>query len=77
MRGIDKLRRQVEVLPNVERTKAMVLGQGVAKSGAAAVGVAIMGVEPAVEKATSPLAKHIQRGEYLEDPDEPLALIVV
>ena len=75
VRGIEQLRHQVEALPNVERTKAMVLGQGVAKSGAAAVGVAIMGVEPAVEKATSPLARRMQKGQYLEDPDEPRIVV--
>jgi putative ABC transport system permease protein len=65
----QNLRRRIEDLPGVERTKALVVGQGVAKSGAGAVGVAVMGVEPSVESGSSPLSRKIISGSYLEDTD--------
>jgi putative ABC transport system permease protein len=63
------LRKRVEELPGVERTKALVMGQGVAKSGAGAVGVAVMGVEPAIEAVSSPLAQKLIAGSYLHQGD--------
>jgi len=69
------LRRRLEGLPEVERTKALVLGQGVAKSAAGAVGVALLGVEPAVEVHSSPLAARVEQGSYLDDPDAAEVLI--
>jgi ABC-type lipoprotein release transport system permease subunit len=59
------LRKQIERLPGVERTKALVLGQGVAKTGSGAVGVAVVGVEPDIERRTSPVPNKIVRGSYL------------
>ena len=63
------LRERIEAMVQVERTKAMVLGQGVARSGTGAVGVAVLGVEPGAEVASSPLATHVVRGRYLEEGD--------
>lgn len=63
------LRKEIEKLPGVERTKLLISGQGVARSGAGAVGVSVMGVEPSVEKITSPLAKNIIAGDYLAEKD--------
>ncbi len=66
---VRKLRHQVEQIPAVAKTKAIVVGQGVAKSSAGAVGVAISGVEPRVEQNTSPLSGKIIAGKYLADND--------
>ena len=71
----DSLRRQLEKLPFVKSTKLLLLGQGVARSGAGSAGVAIVGVEPSVEGETSPLAGHLIAGGYLEDSDGPLAVV--
>ncbi len=67
--GVSALRARIARLPGVARTKAMVLGQGVIQSGAGAVGAAVVGVEPAVERATSPLAGRIVAGRYLAPED--------
>jgi ABC-type lipoprotein release transport system permease subunit len=67
--GLDKVREAIEKIPEVERTKAVVLGQGVIKSGLGAVGVAVLGIEPSAEKGSSPMAKRIVAGAYLEDED--------
>lgn len=69
------LRNRIEKLPGVERTKLLILGQGVARSSAGSVGISIMGVEPSVEKVTSPLAVNIVEGKYLEDTDGPLVVV--
>ncbi|HUU01205.1 MAG TPA: FtsX-like permease family protein [Myxococcota bacterium] len=70
-----ELRKRVEGLPGVERTKALVMGQGVAKSGGGSVGVAVMGIEPAVEAVSSPLAKKLIAGSYLQDGDERKVIV--
>jgi len=67
--NLSSLRTEIEKLPEVERTKLLISGQGVARSGAGAVGVSVMGVEPAVEKMTSPLARNIIAGDYLDEKD--------
>ncbi len=60
-------RQRIARLPAVEEVKALILGQGVAQSSANGVGVVVMGVEPAIEARSSPLAKRIIRGSYLEE----------
>jgi ABC-type lipoprotein release transport system permease subunit len=72
---VAALRRTVEALPAVERTKILVLGQGLARSGSGAVGVAVVGVEPSVEARTSPLARRIVEGRFLEDGDDAVVVI--
>ena len=71
------LRKRIESLPGVERTKAMVLGQGVAKTGAGAVGVAVVGVEPDVERLTSPIPGKIVKGSYLSGAGKREVLVGV
>ncbi len=73
--NLSSLRTQIEGLPEVEYTKFLTLGQGVARSGAGAVGVSLMGVEPSVEKISSPLAGKIIAGDYLEDSDGSMVVI--
>ncbi len=63
------LRERIQRMDTVDQTKLLILGQGVANSGAGGVGVSMMGVEPSAEKRTSPLARHIILGSYLEDED--------
>jgi ABC-type lipoprotein release transport system permease subunit len=67
--NVEELGVEVESLPGVERSKALVVGQGVAKSGNGAIGVAIMGVQPSVEAKSSPFARKIIAGSYLKDHD--------
>ncbi len=73
--GVEGLRRNIEAMDSVERTKLLVLGQGVAMSGAGGVGVSIMGVEPSMELKTSPLARRMVAGEYLKDDDMRMAVV--
>lgn len=69
------IRKQLAAMPGVRETKALVIGQGVAKTGRGSTGGAILGIEPSVEVKTSPLAKRLVAGEYLEDGDTRLAVI--
>jgi ABC-type lipoprotein release transport system permease subunit len=73
--GLDEIRRRIEELPEVERTKILVLGQGVAKSGGGAVGVAVVGVEPSAELGSSPMHQKIIAGDYLADTDKRKVII--
>jgi ABC-type lipoprotein release transport system permease subunit len=69
------LSERIEQLPEVERTKGLILGQGVAKSGAGGVGVAVMGIEPKAEVISSPISKHIVLGKYLEAMDDRMVVV--
>jgi len=71
----DLLRSQIETLPQVERTKMIILGQGIARSGSGNVSATLMGIEPSVELETSPLARHMVEGRYLNDDDGPWVVI--
>jgi ABC-type lipoprotein release transport system permease subunit len=75
VRGVDSLRSRIDALPQVERTKLLVLGQGVARSARAAAGVSIIGVEPAAERKTSILARRITAGRYLRPGDRGKVVI--
>ena len=75
LRGVTALRHAVEAVPGVERTKLLVLGQGLARAGAGAVGVAVMGVEPGVEAGSSPLARRVVDGSFLADGDGALVVV--
>jgi len=70
-----ELRGDIEAIPGVEKTKLLIVGQGVALSVAGGVGVAIIGVEPAVELETSPIARRLIKGEYLTEYDEDYVVI--
>ena len=65
----ESLRFQSEKLPQVERTKLIIMGQGIARSGSGDVSATLMGIEPSVELDTSPLVRHIVEGRYLNDQD--------
>jgi ABC-type lipoprotein release transport system permease subunit len=69
----DSLRQRADVA----FAKRLINGQGMARSGAEATGVAIMGLEPDVERRLSPIADHIVEGEYLRDDDARWVLIGV
>ena len=64
--GERELREQVDALEGVENTKSIVLGQGIASTGAGTEAVAIAGVEPKVEASISPLVGRIRSGSYLD-----------
>ncbi|MEE8312000.1 MAG: FtsX-like permease family protein [Candidatus Binatia bacterium] len=67
--------RGVKGLEGVETVKLLTVGQGVARSGAGAVGVALIGVQPSIEILTSPLARKIVEGAYLDDTDDARVVI--
>ena len=71
----ESLRSQIESLPQVEQTKLLIMGQGIARSGSGDVSATLMGVEPSVELDTSPLVRHIVAGRYLNDVDGPWVVI--
>jgi ABC-type lipoprotein release transport system permease subunit len=71
----ELLRSRIESLPQVERTKMIILGQGIARSGSGNVSATLMGIEPSVELETSPLARHMVDGRYLNDDDGPWVVI--
>lgn len=72
---VRELRRSIAALPAVEATKLLVIGQGVARSGSDAVGVAVMGIEPSVEGPISPIARHVVAGTWLDDGDGAWVMI--
>ncbi|MGW8221412.1 MAG: ABC transporter permease [Syntrophobacteria bacterium] len=71
----ESLRSRIERLPQVERTKLIIMGQGIARSGSGDVSATLMGIEPSVEMDTSPLVRHIVAGRYLNDDDGPWVVI--
>jgi len=71
----QRLRARIGTLKEVQKTKLVVLGQGVARSGTGTVGVSVMGVEPSVEVGMSVLPRHMVSGRYIEDSDEALVVI--
>ena len=73
----EKLRRTITRWPQVEETKMLILGQGIAKSGAGSLAAAIMGVEPTVELKSSPVARNIVEGAYIEEEDNPMVVVGV
>lgn len=70
-----QLRSEVEKWRDVEETKLVILGQGIVKSGAGNMATAIMGVEPSVEKASSPVARNLITGKYLEASDKSQVVV--
>jgi len=70
-----QLRSEVEKWRDVEETKLVILGQGIVKSGAGNMAAAIMGVEPSVEKASSPVARNLITGKYLEASDKSQVVV--
>ena len=66
---------KLEALPGVSTVKSLILAQGVAKTGRGASAVLIIGVDAAKEKDTSPLAKKIVEGTYLEAGDKRKVII--
>ena len=75
LEGVAELRDLMEALPGVESTKLLILGQGVASSGAGGLGISLVGVEPSVEAETSLLARNIVEGRYLEEQGGSLVVV--
>ncbi len=67
----------LRAVEGVEQAKRLINGQAMARSGAEATGVAVMGLEPQIERHLSPIARHIEQGEYLRDDDARWVLIGV
>ncbi len=66
---VNKWRTAIDRMPEVEKTVAIIVGQGVIASGSGAVGVAVVGVDPGAERSKSPLPEKIVSGSYLADGD--------
>ena len=71
----ERLRTRIGELAEVQETKLLVLGQGVARSGTGSVGATVLGVEPSIEAKMSMLARHMVSGRYLEDSDEARVVV--
>lgn len=71
----ERLAEKLAALDQVRTTKLVVTGEGVARSGAGAFGIAIAGVIPEVEKESSPIAEKIVEGTYLDDGDKKRIVI--
>ncbi|HSB21294.1 MAG TPA: FtsX-like permease family protein [Anaeromyxobacteraceae bacterium] len=63
--GVPALRARLAAIPGVVGTKALVLADGVASGSSGGAAVRIVGVEPAVERAISPIARKLVAGAYL------------
>ncbi len=73
--GARELATQLQAIDGVAVAKRLLNAQGMARSGVEATGVAIMGLEPAIERDLSPVAEHIVDGEYLRGDDDRWVLI--
>lgn len=68
--GVPELRQRLQNMAGVIWSKPLIQGQGVAKSGVAAVGIILMGVDPILERDLSPLSRFLTAGRYLQDGDK-------
>jgi len=75
LRHTRTLRGLIGKISGVERTKGLIMGQGLAKSATGAVGVMVSGVEPSAEMGESSLPKSIRKGRYLRDSDGAEAVV--
>ena len=73
--GVARLCRQIQAVDGVAHARALVFGPALVKTGAGAVGVMIVGVEPEAEQATSPISRQMVSGRFLEAGDGPAILI--
>jgi len=67
--SVERIRTVARDLDGVSRIKPLVTGQAMVATGSASAGVGLVGVDPAVEKEVSPIARSIKAGRYLEPGD--------
>ena len=65
--AIESLARKI---PAVISIKVLINGQAMISTGSGSVGVGLIGVDPRLEKAVSPLARTITSGRYIRADDE-------
>lgn len=75
LEGAPALREELARLPGVLRARSLVTAQGVASTGAGALGVALLGVDPALEVGHSPLQNKLVEGKMIS-ADEPRGILV-
>jgi lipoprotein-releasing system permease protein len=63
-------------LPNVRLVAPAVREQGFASKGRSAIGVVVVGVEPALQDQLAPVSKHLMAGRYLGLSSEEIVLAV-
>lgn len=73
--SVGVVRESVEGLPYVSHIKPRIVGQAVVSTGRGSAGVGLIGIDPALEQAVSPLARNIVAGRYLKGDDVRGALI--
>ncbi len=73
--GATDLATDLARRPGIDRVKLLINGQGVARSGADSIGVAIAGVQPDVEFEMSPLVDRVVSGSYLEPGDGAVLMV--
>ncbi|HZI12605.1 MAG TPA: ABC transporter permease [Myxococcus sp.] len=73
--GVEALAKQAAAVPGVEHVKRLVQAQAVVSTGSGSVGVSVLGVDPKREALTSPLARKLVQGRYLDDGDERGVLV--
>jgi len=73
--GAPALRDRLQAMPGVVRVRPLVSAQAVASSGAGSLGVVLIGVDPRIERGSSPLESKLVAGKFL-DPSEPRGLLI-
>ena len=75
LRQATELQARVAAVDGVAFAKRLVVGQAIARTGVGMVGVAVVGVEPAIEVKYSPLARHMVKGAYLAGADDAAVVV--
>lgn len=73
--GAEDLRRRIARLDGVAGARIFVCGPALLKTGAGSAVALVVGVEPAVEAAESPLARRLVAGRYLAADDGRAAVL--
>lgn len=75
---VEGRRARIAAIAGVAGTKLLIQGQGVASSASGATGVALVGVEPAVEARHSPIVRQLTAGAWLADAGtDPVPRVVI
>ncbi len=73
--SVTAVEQTAAAINGVSKIKPLIVSQAVVSTGSGSAGIGITGVDPAIEADTSPLAKHIISGTYLQ-PDNENGVII-